>query len=123
MSSDETKMVVSLACDPSYTLSDGHWNPLAARQWLLAAESGQPDPYHNDITTEHEDNETKVFLFVNDLVAFLREYCLYDDLTPNHGVLGRWLSLMHRDCVQLAEITPEVWDRILSTNVIRKMRT
>ncbi len=121
MSGDEVKLVVSLAGDSSYRLPE-YVNPHVTRQWLLSAEGGQPDPYHNHMTSEH-DEDTKVFLFVNDFVGFLREYCLYDDLTPNHEVLQRWLPLLHKDCIQLAEIIPEVWDRIVTTNVIRKMKT
>lgn len=117
MSGDEVKLVVSLAGDSSYRLPD-YVNPHVARQWLLSAECG----VHNDTTPEFYEDD-KVFLFVNDFVGFLREYCLYDDLTPNHEVLQRWLPLLHKDCIQLAEIIPEVWDRIVTTNVIRKMKT
>ena len=115
MTNYEVQMVVSLSKDFSYTLPD--WaSAIATRQWLLTATP----------TREGEDQvdlDDCVFLFTEDLVAFVREYCLYDDLSPNHGPLTQWLRLLSSTSVQLAELTPESWSKVLTSKVVEKMKT
>lgn len=118
MTAEEIKLVVSLARDPSYQVPD--WvNPLATRQWLLTS------PKLVDICDSYDTEDVHdgncVYLFVEDLVAFLREYCLYDDFSPNHGPLSQWLKLLGSNEVQLAELTPESWNNLLTSKVIQKM--
>lgn len=113
MTKKETQLIVSLARDPSYATPD--WaKPVTTRQWLLMVSY--------DVEAMQHDGES-VYLFVEDLVSFLREYCLYDDLSPNHGPLNQWLRLLGSDSVQLAELTPESWSKVLASKVIQKMKT
>ena len=120
MTKEETQLVVSLARDTTYSTPDLA-NPLAVRQWLLL--SSRLDEGSADYDVEAVHDSECVNLFVEDLVAFLREYCLYDDLSPNHGPLNQWLRLLGSDSVQLAELTPESWSKILTSKVIQKMKT
>lgn len=76
-----------------------------------------------DYDVEAVHDSEFVYLFIDDLVSFLREYCLYDDLSPNHGPLNQWLRLLGSDSVQLAELTPESWKKVLTSKVIQKMKT
>jgi hypothetical protein len=113
---EEIKLVVSLARDPSYQIPD--WaNPLATRQWLLTSQKIVNDC---DYAEAVEDGD-RIFLFIEDLAVFLREYCLYDDLSPNQGPLTQWLRLLGTPAVGLAEITPESWNKLLTSKVIRRM--
>ena len=119
MTNYEVQMVVSLSRDSSYTLPD--WaSAIATRQWLLTATSmGEgEDGYPCQV-----DPDDCVFLSTEDLVAFIREYCLYDDLSPNHGPLTQWLRLLSCATVQLTELTPESWGKVLTSKVIEKMKT
>ena len=120
MTKEETQLVVSLARDATYTTPD--WaKPVATRQWLLTAPRMDEGNLDYDVEAVH-DSEC-VYLFVEELVAFLREYCLYDDLSPDHGPLSQWLRLLGSDSVQLAELTPESWSKILTSKVIQKLKT
>jgi len=120
MTADEVKLVVSLARDPSYQVP-GWVNPLATRQWLLTSQK-LIDKCGYDHSEDADDGDC-IYLFVEDLVVFLREYCLYDDLSPNHGPLSQWLKLLGSQEVQLAELTSESWGNLLSAKVIQKMNT
>lgn len=120
MTKEETQLVVSLARDPSYPTPESV-KPLTVRQWLLTAST--MDEGSSDYDNEAVHDTDPVYLFVEDFVVFLREYCLYDDLSPNHGPLNQWLRLMRSPAVQLAEITPESWSNLLTSQVIKKMST
>lgn len=116
MTQEEIKLVVSLARDPSYVLPD--WvRAVATRQWLLTA------VVDNDTDYEVEDvhDIDIVHLFIDDLVSFLREYCLFDDLSPNHGPMSQWLKHLGSRAVQLAELTPESWNKLLTSKLIQRM--
>lgn len=120
MTNYEVQMVVSLSRDSSYTLPD--WaSAIATRQWLLTATS--VDVGEDGYPCDQVDEDNCVFLFTEDLVAFIREYCLYDDLSPNHGPLTQWLRLLSNPVIQLAELTPESWGKVLTSKVMEKMKT
>ena len=121
MTNYEVQMVVSLSRDSSYTLPD--WaSAIATRQWLLSAKSTAEDVGEDGYPCNQADPDDCIFLFTEDLVAFIREYCLYDDLSPNHGPLTQWLRLLSSAVIQLAELTPESWSRVLTSKVIEKMK-
>lgn len=120
MTKEETQLVVSLARDPSYPTPESD-KPQAIRQWLLTA--SKMDEGSSDYDNEAVHDRDCVYLFVEDFVVFLREYCLYDDLSPNHGPLNQWLRLLRSEVIQLAEITPESWNKLLTSKVIQKMQT
>lgn len=119
MTKEETQLIVSLARDSSYQVPE--WaKGIATRQWLLTA--NRIDEGNLDYDVEAVHDQEIIYLFVEDLVAFFREYCLYDDLSPNHGPLSQWLRILGSDIVQLAEITPESWNKVLTSKVIKKMK-
>jgi len=121
MTADEVKLVVSLARDPSYQVPD--WaSAVTTRQWLLTALNISGDTYSSYHVEDVHDSDY-VYLSIEDLVVFLREYCLYDDLSPNHGPLSQWLKLLGSNAIQLAELTPESWNNLLTAKVIQKMNT
>jgi hypothetical protein len=118
MTQEEIKLVVSLARDSNYHLPD--WvNALATRQWLLTA--SKMDVIDTTYDTEGVHDSDRVYLFIEDLAAFFREYCLYDDLSPNHGPMTQWLRLLSTPAVELADITPESWSKLLTSKVIQRM--
>lgn len=118
MTQEEIKLVVSLARDPSYQIPD--WaSAVTTRQWLLTSQKIVDDCDY----AEAVEDVDRILLFIEDLVVFLREYCLYDDLSPNHGPLTQWLRLLGTPAVGLAEITPESWNKLLTSKVIQKMKT
>jgi hypothetical protein len=122
MTSYEVQMVVSLARDPSYVLPD--WVSAAStQQWLQTASRMADNVGEDGYPCYQEDPDDCVFLFVEDLVVFVREYCLYDDLSPNSEPLTRWLRLFSSPFVQMAELTPESWGKVLTSKVIEKMKT
>lgn len=118
MSPDEVKLVTSLAMDKSYKVAE--WaNATSTRQWLLVAM-----PEKNDDESVNWDTEwgNATVFCLDDVVQFVREYCLYDNSSPNMGTLNLWSKRLLKPYVQLADLTPDTWRNIVQSKVIQKLQ-
>jgi hypothetical protein len=121
MSTDEVRLLLAMARDPSYKPLinlDAH----AVGTYLKAARADEVEDegmlYDID---DHEGSLSAVYFYFDDLIDFLRETCLWQDGTPNMEKYQEWLPILSDPKVTICDLNQETWSRLLATATAQKL--
>jgi hypothetical protein len=114
MSDDEIKLVATLARDPT-------WSP----DWLddpyLTQTSFQNHKPDAEPWSENAADAADLWFTADEITAFLRYFCYWNDLSPKTIELRHWLGMLSQKHVKLCDLTPEAWGRIIQTETIKRL--
>ena len=121
MSTDEVRLLLAMARDPSYRPIinlDAH----TVATYLKAARADEVED--EEMLYDIDDNEgciSAVYFYFDDLIAFLRETCLWQDGTPNMEKYQEWLPILSGPKITICDLNQETWSRLLATATAEKL--
>jgi hypothetical protein len=121
MSTDEVRLLLAMARDPSYRPIinlDAH--TVATYLKSARADEVEDEGMHYDLDY-YEGSLSAVYFYFDDLIAFFREVCLWQDGTPNMEKYQEWLPILSDPKVTICDLNQETWGRLLATATAQKL--
>jgi hypothetical protein len=121
MSTDEVRLLLAMARDPSYR-PIFNLDPHTVATYLKSARADEVEDegmlYDLD---DHEGSLSAVYFYFDDLIAFLRETCVWQDGTPNMEKYQEWLPILSESKITICDLNAETWGRLLATATAEKL--